>query len=553
MTFKNNIVLVTGLSLVLVLLGGCPQQEAGQGQPATATASGGASATSGTAEHTAAANLPAAEPLPAGQWWGDGCDPHHQGNTAATGPTVGKELLTVKAGRLNGHLGVLPGGLVVAGMADGVKAIDLAGNVAWDVNVRGEYDAEITSGPPGGETGVPGFREGDMPMGGGPGGPAPSGEIHPAAGGEGGPPPGDGNGGHQPDGPSSEGAIDFVVSAVPAPRIILRCNYTVDVDVKLFGMVPGTYGKRACSLRAYDATGAELWRLGVTGSIKGQPCLTDDGALLGLQLVSDPVFHASGYMEQYQEKAELLRVSADGNLEWHKILPRLDVTDNPPEETTLVMLRDGNIGFVWVDRFFHVFNADSFQQWVLELKSNPDGPPAVSPEGMILLQGSDRPQLNEKQLELMKWDTMNLYGLVHSIKPTGVHHWDLQAGSDIQTPVAVGADGRIYFATEIFTDDRAGRRSNGKVYCLNAKGQLQYGTVIPNPPADFPEAPAPLVDAAGTLYIADDAGKLYAISSAGDLLWQAEARGRFTTNPVVCGGMLFIGAGDTVYAYGTPR
>ena len=326
---------------------------------------------------------------------------------------------------------MLPGGLVVVGLADGVKVIDLGGNAAWDVSVRGEYNAELTSGPPGGETGVPGFREGDMPLGGGPGGPSPSGEIHPAAGGEGGPPPGNGNGdpppggqgsgGPPPDGPASENAIDFVISTVPDTRVILRCNYTVDEDVKLFGMVPGTYAKRACNLRAYDAAGGELWRLGITGSIKGQPCLTADGALLGLQLVSDPVYHPSGYMEQYQEKAELLRVGADGNLEWHKILPRLDVTGNPPEETTLVMLRDGNIGFVWVDRFFHVFNADSFQQWVLELKSTPDGPSAVSPGGMIVLQGSDRPQLNEKQLELMKWDTMNLYGLIHSIKPTGVH------------------------------------------------------------------------------------------------------------------------------------
>ena len=345
--------------------------------------------------------------------------------------------------------------------------------------------------------------------------------------------------------------VDFAISLEPSPRIYLRSNTVIQEHVTILGKEPWSYGRQASVLVAVAPDGKELWQADLEGAMLGMPCVEPEGGVLGLQFVSKAEFHDKGHVERLSNYAEMAKVTHDGVLEWHKILPRLRNVINPPEPSCMVLLRNGNVGFMWVDQTFHVFNAESFREWDYSVLSVPDCLPAVSPNTKVTQLANDRPTLTEKQLKYMNKEAMNLYGVLHSIKSGGTKHWDLQVGSDAHTQVAIGADGGIFFGTNVFHDDRDGEWSTGQIVALNEKGQLQYNYEMHDDALDYPLGAPPLVDGSGTLYITDSGGNLYAIDAAGQLKWETAIDGQFLTNPVIADGVLYIGADDgKVYMIG---
>jgi outer membrane protein assembly factor BamB len=112
-------------------------------------------------------------------------------------------------------------------------------------------------------------------------------------------------------------------------------------------------------------------------------------------------------------------------------------------------------------------------------------------------------------------------------QPPGTKVWDFYTGASIQSSVAIGHNGLIYFGTD-----------TGKLYSFyeDGRGVWEY------PTRDRIVA-SPAIGADGTIYIGSYDGNVYALSPEGVEQWRFQANG-----PVACsiavgpGGMLYFGS-----------
>ena len=118
----------------------------------------------------------------------------------------------------------------------------------------------------------------------------------------------------------------------------------------------------------------------------------------------------------------------------------------------------------------------------------------------------------------------------------GCLKWQYGTGGQVQTGVAIGAQGRVHVACE-----------DGTLYTLDPNGDLVWsfaaGEGLSGPPS---------VGADGTVYVGSADGKVYAVDTAGQLRWTHTTGGWVYASAAVDGeGRVFVGSTDgRVYALG---
>ena len=124
-------------------------------------------------------------------------------------------------------------------------------------------------------------------------------------------------------------------------------------------------------------------------------------------------------------------------------------------------------------------------------------------------------------------------GTLHAISTsTGKTVWSDTVGGDLTAPVF--ASGRLYVGS-----------STGTVEAVNeATGKKLWSVKLENP-----VSAAPAVDPTANLVIAGEAnGDVKALTTSGARKWTASTGGPVTTPPVVSGGDVYFGSGDSVYS-----
>lgn len=349
----------------------------------------------------------------------------------------------------------------------------------------------------------------------------------------------------------TSGSPLICAARIPDPRVYAHCWWRRFEDVRGRGDVPETLVMLKSELAAISPDGDELWALEAEGSMLGDPLLTADGAVYTIAVRRENVFHDK-YYDHSLTKASLVCYDPAGKERWQYRLSQFEDCWELTPASQICLLRLGSIGFCWNDHTFHAIKSDGGKDWTYGLLSVPDGPTAASPAGDVVILANDRPELSDKQLDLMNWEAMNKYGVLHVLRGVGSLRWELQPGSDVHSAVAIDAAGAIRFGSTLYEHDREHLAEMGRIYALSADKQLlwQYDTRAPF--EDTPLQPDPLVDAAGVLYIADAGKHLYALNADGTLKWEYAAPKGFATNPVIApDGTLYIGGNDgKLYALG---
>lgn len=308
---------------------------------------------------------------------------------------------------------------------------------------------------------------------------------------------------------------------------------------------PGGYDEDvgAGTVIALAVNGRKLWEVEIDDEPYSEPVMMANGVVYTLGIYTEIT-----QKEVRTDKAYLISLSSEGEVNWRCLLWGVALQWTEGNFNTLTLLRDGTLGFGGWEHIFHTYNADAIQRWTKEFQSCPDTHAAVSPDGTVVLLSNYKPEMHERQLELMSWEVMNTFGVVQTVTPHGAKYWNLQVASDIHSAPAICQDGWIYFGGTTYTHDRPDEpQTHGTVYALDGDGRLQYTYDTHQAFADHPLQPEPLVDGAGVLYIADSGEYLYAINKDGELLAESSTPGGYVTNAVIGGqGRLYIGAADGV-------
>lgn len=446
------------------------------------------------------------------RWWGEGSDPHRQNCTPNRGPAQPSLRWSCKLGRnFNGKL-VLAGDTIVAGLIKASKRIGF-------ILPEDRYAIDLDGLP-------------DQVA---------AGEVVGVA--------ADGSVAWRRE---TKGAPLLCAALVPDPRVYSQCWWRRFEDVRRRGNQPKTLTMLRSELAALDPTGHELWALEEDGAPLGEPLVTGDGEVHYLAVWRENIYHNGKYYDHSLTRAGLVCYDPDGRENWRYPLSHFDNCWELTPACQIGLLPSGSIGFSWNDNVFRAFKPDGGKDWVYGMRSVPDGPPAASPTGDIVLLANDRPTLTEKQLDIMNWEAMNKYGVLHVLRGVGTLRWEVQPGSDVHSAVAIDAAGVIHFGTTFYEQDRDHRAKNGRVYAITPDKQLlwQYDTHARF--EDTPLQPDPLVDGAGVLYISDAGRHLYALNLDGSLKWEYASPQGFATNPVIApDGTLYIGGNDgKLYALG---
>ena len=112
-------------------------------------------------------------------------------------------------------------------------------------------------------------------------------------------------------------------------------------------------------------------------------------------------------------------------------------------------------------------------------------------------------------------------------QPAGTKLWHFYTGTSIQSSVAVGAHGQIYFGTD-----------SGKLYCFygNGRGMWEY-------PTRDRIVGSPAVAADGTIYFGSYDANLYAMAPEGIERWRFQADGPVACSPAIGpNGMIIFGS-----------
>jgi len=490
-----------------------PDDDAGRGVQRGLAGSG--SRRGAEVEEPAAAQPPATPAIPrpgsSERWWGSGCDPHRTNLSPARGPAQPALKWTCDLGHnFSGRLSLLDG-VVVAGLTE---AAERSGFESPEERYAIDSDVLPDQVSPGVVVGV-------------------------------------GTDGKVAWRHETEGAPLIATSLTPDARVYAQSWWRHFEHVQARGDQPKTLVMLHGELLALDPAGAKLWALGTAGAMLGDPLVAADGSIYGVVVNRENV-DVHGYYDHSLTKANLVCYAPAGKERWRYSLSEFDDCWDLTPASQVTLLTDGSIGLCWNDFTLHVVKADGGKSWTYRFRSVPDTALAASPTGELLLLANDRPDLNDKQLELMNWEAMNKYGVLHLLKAVGSIRWNLQAGSDVHTEPAFDAAGALYFGATLYEHDREHLVKNGRIYAIAADKQLKWQYDTHAHFDDNPLQPAPVVDADGVLYVSDAGRHLYALNPDGTLKWEYAAPQGFATNPVLApDGTLYIGGNDNqLYALG---
>ena len=158
--------------------------------------------------------------------------------------------------------------------------------------------------------------------------------------------------------------------------------------------------------------------------------------------------------------------------------------------------------------------ASPIQKWVFDAGYNIYSSPALGADGTIYLGAENN--------------------LLYAVTPDGSLKWAFPTQAPIDSSPAIGADGTIYIGSE-----------DSNLYAVNADGTQQWA---------FPTLAtinsSPALKADGTIYIGLNDGNLYALNPDGTQQWAFATSGFIQSSPAIgTDGTLYIGSADSnVYA-----
>jgi len=500
------------LPLLAGWITGCPQDETQSQSTSSAT----------TTAQPAATAQPQPEPEPewrdlaadSGQWWSEGCDPYNQGLTTNHGPHNPELKWTCE-------LGLNPTGQLVLA-PDGSLVVGLTAAAAWRGFIAPEYiigrftDTEEVDIHAGGVAVV-----------------SAAGELRWTR--------------------QTHAEPWLVVTRRPDARVIVQCSWREEDEILERGNVPDTMNTPYGELVCWDLDGTELWRNDTDGMLLGEMVYTDK-SIYGF-VAKFAHLEENGFYDGSKLEISLLNVALDGTVNWRYRLPHMDEAWGLTPSCQPVLLRNDKLGVCWNDRAYRTFNLDGGKGFTYTFRSVPDCRIAVASNSDLVLLANDRPMLTDKQLDMMSWEAMNNYGVMHVLHESGSLNWNIQIGSDCHSAPAVDNTGRIHFGTNFYIDRRDEYREIGRVYAVRMDKHIDWEYDCHAGFADSDVQPDPLIDGGRTLYISDKERHLYALNLDGTLRWEYAAPQGFATNPVIgADGTLYIGGRDgLLYALGDPE
>lgn len=262
-------------------------------------------------------------------------------------------------------------------------------------------------------------------------------------------------------------------------------------------------------LYAIDYRGDVLWKIDSTFGWPMSPAIGDDGTIYIPTIDEVEIQYINRYIRHYY--LDLEARDQEGELLWN-FTSHLE--GYPPASISSVMLApDGSIliqsGILvsvfdteypynrWTQKIEIFYLApDGTLQWSTSFRGRAELAPAIAPDGTILI-GTD-------------------FG-VEALNPNGTSKWRFINNYQVDSSIAVGDDGTVYFGS---------RDSN--VYALHPNGTLKWNFETGN----YVKA-APAVGADGRVYAGSYNGLLYCLEPNGSLVWTFDARSRIISQPTI--------------------
>jgi len=298
------------------------------------------------------------------------------------------------------------------------------------------------------------------------------------------------------------GRFDSAAPGRPAPPIEQR------VRERVFGVAAGSDGalylRTEKALRARDASGAERWSHPTTVSDAPYPFVAPDGTVLAA------------------DRDGLTALTPDGGVKWHLEPRQLRGPTGDERINEIAIATDGTIYAAgWTLR---AITADGRVAWTFGVPIGMVTSVAVAPDGTVLAGGMDLHALRPDGT--VKWKVERAWaggfaiapdGTVYwvynfypdrdrrlmAVGPDGVKKWELRLERDGRRP-AIGPDGTIYVAA-------------GPLYAVAPTGQVRW---MFRPTT---ELEAPVVLAANGRIYTGRAVELFAVDARGALAWTARA------------------------------
>jgi outer membrane protein assembly factor BamB len=307
----------------------------------------------------------------------------------------------------------------------------------------------------------------------------------------------------------------------------------------------------------FNGQGAPLFKTG--GPIQASPALIEDIPLEG-QSVAPPVIYFGS------DDGQIYSILPNGALRWSLLPP----TPSPVRSSPVVAPLGGplklNRVYVGSDngKLYAIFETSSTSAvtvWEITTAAPLRTSPALSPLGDRVYVGASDGRLHcldafngiplagtpvnigGGSLTTPAVDSAgNVYvgnasGTLFAFDPVGGAIWQVPLGTSISAPPTIGMSGEVL----VIADDI--------LYALSAAGVVLWNQAFPN----VLDAAAPVVDSAGTAYVASTDGwvfgvKRYPVAAGSRVLWsvQVDPRGPKLTTPALDAyGRVYVGALDS--------
>lgn len=114
-------------------------------------------------------------------------------------------------------------------------------------------------------------------------------------------------------------------------------------------------------------------------------------------------------------------------------------------------------------------------------------------------------------------------GFAHAYDPDGNELWSFEIGEASQSSPVIDQQGNIYFGAD-----------DGKVYCLNASGEVQWTFAVDTAGAEESRIrSSPAIDSQGNLYVGAGDGFLYSLTANGALRWKFQTPEAVDSTPAI--------------------